>query len=159
MKSAMRRIRGGLGIGLAWAIGAALVGGAIELVDNVLPGVFPWIQRVDMWPQTLAIPGFIGGVIFSIVLGIAARNRRFSELSVPRFAIWGAVAGIVVGGLALSIGAPVAFIGITTFAAALAASGSLTVARMAEKRALPNIHDAEGTLIDAGSRDVRGRRG
>jgi hypothetical protein len=45
---------------------------------------------LDMWPQTLAIVGFVGGVVFSAVLGIAERRRRFGELSIPRFSAWGA---------------------------------------------------------------------
>lgn len=135
MRSSLRRIRGALGMGLVWAVGGALVGGLIELIDNVLPGALPWISRVDMWPQTLAIPGFLGGVVFAAVLGIAGGRRRFGELSFARFAAWGALAGLLLGGVAMAVGAPAFFLGITTLASAVAASGSLALARMAEKRA------------------------
>lgn len=136
MKRWLRRIRGAFGMGLAWAIGGALVGGLFELIDNILPGALPWISRVDMWPQTLAIPGFVGGVVFSVVLGIVGSHRRFSELSLPRFAAWGAVAGLLLGGLAMALGAPAVFLGVTTLGSAIAASGSLALARMAENREL-----------------------
>lgn len=129
-----RRVRGVLGMGVAWAIGGALVGGLIELIDNVLPGALPFARAVDMWPQTLAIPGFLGGVIFGVVLMIAARRRRFSELSVSRFAALGAGAGILLGGIGVSNGLPVAVLGITTVGGALAAAGSLMLARVAERR-------------------------
>jgi len=43
----------------------------------------------------LAIPGFVGGVLFAVVLGTAGRRRRFEELSLPRFAAWGAVGGLL----------------------------------------------------------------
>jgi hypothetical protein len=125
----LRRARSVLGMGLLWAAGGAVIGGVFELLDNVLPGRFPWIARVDMWPQTLMIPGFIGGVLFAVVLLVAARRTRFDELSLPRFAAWGATAGVVLGGIAVSIGAPVAFVALTAAFGALASGGLLLVAR------------------------------
>jgi hypothetical protein len=161
MKRWLRRIRGAFGMGLAWALAGVAVGGFFEAVDNVLPGALPFISRVDMWPQTLAIPGFLGGVVFSAVLAIAGSHRRFGELSLPRFAAWGAVAGLLLGGLAVAVGAPAFFIGITTFGSAIIASGSLALARMAEKRELlnagENVAAAGGAKGEAqellGSRD------
>jgi hypothetical protein len=146
MKNWLRRIRGALGMGLAWALAGMLVGGLFELIDNVLPGALPFITRVDMWPQTLAIPGFLGGVVFAIVLGIAGSRRRFSELSVPRFAAWGAVAGAVLGGWAVSKGAPILFLGIATVGSTILASGSLALARVAERRALLSQPDEMAEL-------------
>jgi hypothetical protein len=141
MHTWLRRARAAVGMGFAWAVAGALVGGLFELVDNVLPGVFPFIRRVDMWPQTLAIPGFLGGILFSLVLGIVGRRRRFAELSLPQFAAWGAVAGALLGGYALANGAPAYFIGIATLGSAIAAPGSLALARMAEKRDLLNARE------------------
>jgi len=138
----LRRIRAAFGMGLAWAAAGAVVGGLFEAIDNVLPGALPFIARVDMWPQTLAIPGFLGGVVFSGVLAIAGSHRRFGELSPLRFAAWGAVAGLLLGGLALAAGAPAFFIAITTLWSALAAAGSLALASMAEKREL--LGDGKG---------------
>jgi hypothetical protein len=122
-------------MGLLWAAGGFGVGALIELLANVLPGGFPMASAVDMWPQTLAIPGFVGGVLFAVVLGIAGRRHRFDELSMPRFAAWGGVAGLLLGGIAVAIGAPIVFVGVTTLASTLAAVGSLALARMAEDRA------------------------
>ena len=79
---------------------------------------------------------FLGGVVFSVVLAIAGSRRRFGELSLPRFAAWGAVAGLLLGGLAMAAGAPILFLGIMTVASVITASGSLALARMAEKREL-----------------------
>jgi hypothetical protein len=136
MRTWPRRIRAAFGMGLAWAIAGAAVGGLFEAIDNVLPGALPFISRVDMWPQTLAIPGFLGGVVFSAVLAIAGSRRRFSELSLPRFAAWGTVAGVLLGGLGMALGAPAIFMGIMALGSAITASGSLVLARMAEKREL-----------------------
>lgn len=134
MKKWLRRLRGAAGMGLAWAIGGAGVGGLIELLANILPGGFPMASAIDMWPQALAMVGFIGGAFFAIVLGIAGARRRFDELSLPLFAAWGAVAGLLLGGLGMAMGAPVVFIGITTLGSAIAGAGSLALARMAEQR-------------------------
>src|SRR4030095_359325 len=92
MQQRLRRIGGAIGMGLTWAIGWAVVGGAVMegLVD-------PHGKILDMWPQTLAIPGFLGGVVFSMVLWIAARRRRFDELSLSRFSALGAMAGLLLG--------------------------------------------------------------
>src|SRR5688500_5916474 len=102
MKGFLRRIRGALVIGLIWAGGGAAIGGLIELVSNIFPAL-P-LGFIDMWIPTLAIPGFLGGVIFSIVLPIAAGRRRFDELSLPLVAAWGAVGGVLLGVLLVVMG-------------------------------------------------------
>jgi hypothetical protein len=145
MKRWLRRVRAALGMGLLWAAGGAGVGGLIELLDNVLPGGFPMASAVDMWPQTLAIPFFLGGVLFSVVLGIAGRRRRFDQLSLPQFSAWGALAGLLLGLLPVSRGAPAVFLAVTTLVSAVAAAGSLALARRAENRELL----AAGADLDA----------
>ena len=142
MPTWLKRVRATLGMGLLWAAGGMGVGGVIELLDNVLPGGLAMASRVDMWPQTLAIPGFIGGVLFAVVLMIAARVQRFDELSMPRFAAWGAVAGLALGVIAMAIGAPIMFLGIMSLAGTVAGAGSLLIARRASSpTALPSADD------------------
>ena len=94
-----RRIRGAIGMGVTWAVGWALAGLLIGVTSLLLPGL-PWDAFFEMFDAplpALAIPGFIGGALFSVVLGIAGHRRRFDELSLPRFAAWGAVGGLLVG--------------------------------------------------------------
>jgi len=84
-------------MGLAWAAGWAITGVLIGVASILLPGL-PWdafFEVFDAPLPALAIPGFFGGVFFSTVLGIAGRRRRFSELSLPRFAAWGALGGVL----------------------------------------------------------------
>ena len=87
-------------MGLTWAVGWAGVGLLIGVASKLLPGLPFWgafFNLFDAPLPALAVPGFFGGVIFSTVLRIAGRNRRFDELSLPRFTAWGAVGGILLG--------------------------------------------------------------
>ena len=84
-------------MGLTWAVEWALGGLLIGISSNLLPRL-PWHLFFDVFDAplpTLAIPGFFGGVFFSVVLGTAGRKRRFRELSLPVFAAWGAVGGLL----------------------------------------------------------------
>jgi hypothetical protein len=84
-------------MGLTWAAAWAVAGVLIGAASNLLP-FLPWDAFFDVFDAplpALAIPGFFGGALFSTVLGIAGRSRRFDELSVPRFAAWGALGGLL----------------------------------------------------------------
>lgn len=134
MKGVWRRIRGALGLGVVWAGGGAAIGGLVEFISNLFPRL-P-LGFIDMWIQTLAIPGFLGGVIFAGVLGIAARRRRFDELSMARMVAWGALAGVALGGVLVGLGLPPLILVPTTLLSGLGASLTLGLARTAEQAAL-----------------------
>ena len=154
----LRRIRGALGMGLTWAVVGFAIGGVIEVIHNIWPT--PLGSAFDIWPMVLAFPGFFGGVGFSVVLGIVGRNRRFSELSMPLFALSGAAGGVLVSLApallqAVGIAPPTApvwemflwLLGPSVVAGAGAASGTLALARMSEdSKALPS----EPNLTEAG---------
>lgn len=94
----LRRIRGAIGMGLTWAAVWMVGGLLIGVSSKLLPGL-PWDSFFEVFDAplpALAIPGFVAGALFSVVLGIAGRRRRFHELSLPRFAAWGAVGGLLV---------------------------------------------------------------
>ncbi|HEX7124034.1 MAG TPA: hypothetical protein VF178_16775 [Gemmatimonadaceae bacterium] len=137
MRKWLRRIRGAVVVGLTWAVAWGLIGGAVmELI------VDPHGRIADIWPMVLGIPGFFGGLLFSLVFSIAERRRRFEELSLPRFGAWGAVAGALLGGIgvvAFGLGAgimlPLALLG------AASASGSLALARRADDERLLSAGD------------------
>src|SRR5678810_645907 len=97
MRKWLRRIRGAIGMGLTWAAGWAVFGVMIGVASKITP-FLPWDSFFEVFDAplpALAVPGFFGGAFFSIVLGIAARRRKFDELSVPRFALWGALGGVM----------------------------------------------------------------
>jgi hypothetical protein len=159
MKSSLRGIRGALGMGVTWFLVWAVVGFLMEFVD-------PNGQIADIWPMVLGIPGFFGGVVFSAVLGIAARRRRFDELSIPRFAALGAGAGLLLGVIPFFIGSPseslwrvvpIAF-GTTTALCAVSAAATLALARMADDRELLAASDdvAEVGLSEGEARKLFG---
>ena len=63
----------------------------------LLPGL-PWdtfFQVFDAPLPALAIPGFVGGLLFSLVLSVAGRRQRLDELSLPLVAGWGALGGFL----------------------------------------------------------------
>ena len=166
MKRWLRRIRGVVGMGLTWAVGWGLAGLLIGVSSILLPGL-PWWDVLfevfdDELLQQLVLTGFVSGTVFSTVLGIAGRRRRFDELSLPRFGAWGAVAGLLLGlfpatmvaiGLAslnvqldlwiftALLAGPLALLG------AVSASGSLMLARMGEDR---ELLDAAADVAEVG---------
>ena len=91
----MSGIRGAIAVVVLWIVGWGLgFGGIMELVD-------PDGKVQDVWLTVLAVPGFIGGVVFAVILLIAERGRSFDQVSLLRIAIWGGLAGIALGLLSI----------------------------------------------------------
>jgi Na+/glutamate symporter len=138
-----------MGIGLAWAIGWVFAALLIGITSKVFPFVpLGWFfNTFDAPLPAMVLPGFICGIFFSIVLGAAARKKTFQQLSILRFALWGALGGALltlfpfglaalglatinreVTPLLLSFGGPLITLG------AASAAVTLMVARRAEKQ-------------------------
>ena len=170
MKGWLRRIRGAVGMGLTWAAGWGLVGVLIGLSWSLGLPMEWFIEVFDAPLAALAVPGFFGGAVFSTVLGIAGRRRRFDELSLPRFGAWGALGGLLLGLApalvavstgAASVAAAAVIIGTLTLLSAVSASSSLALARMAEKRELldAGAEVAEVGLTGGEAQELLGGRG
>lgn len=175
MKKWLRRIRGAIGMGLTWAFGWALTGLAIGVASLALP-FLPWhlfFEIFDAPLPALAVPGFFGGMFYSVVLGIAARRRRFDELSAPRVAAWGALGGLLLalfpafmvlvglasmGGKGLGLWQLTAIVaGPLMLLSSASATGSLLIARKAERRTLSAGDDlADLGLTDREKRELLG---
>lgn len=153
----LRRVRGAIGIGLTWAAAWFLAGLMLLLVVGVGAADVPF-------PLFFGLLGFLAGAAFSGVLGILARRRRFDEMSLPRFALWGALGGLSLSGivvLAAGPGAEFLVLGpVFAVAGAISATGTLALARRAEQ---PQALDAsagaaESTLHRDEARDLLGPR-
>ena len=95
MKKWMSGIRGAILMTVLWVIGWGLgFGGIMELVD-------PDGKIQDVWPTLLAIPGFVGRILFAALLLNIERGSSFDHVSLVRFALWGAVTGAVLGVLTI----------------------------------------------------------
>lgn len=136
----LRRLRGAMVMGVLWAVAWALLSIPMETVID------PRGEIVDIWPMVLAIPGFLAGTVFALVLVATERQRQFEELSLGRIGAWGAVAGVLLGagvvalldgGIAAILtmrGAVVA--GAVTLLSTVSATGTLAIARKGEGRQL-----------------------
>ncbi len=87
--------------------------------------------------------GFVGGTAFSVVLSVAEGRRRFDEMSLLRFAAWGAVGSFLLALplllLVLEWGPLVDWFGVGGVMALMgagSAAGSLALARRADDREL-----------------------
>ena len=143
MKKWLQRMRGALGIGMTWAAGWAPVGAITGLVTGTLLG-FPLGTVIVNYAVTFGVLGFIGGGLFSTVLGLAEGRRSFEELSLPRSIMWGASGGLVLGALTVGIGVlgaglsvlGAAIVGASALLGASSAGGTLAIARSARGQAL-----------------------
>ncbi len=167
MNGWLRRIRGALGMGLTWAIGWIPAGVVISLIMEARAGL-PLGSLIDLWLLGLVPLGFLGGVIFSTALRALEGNRRFDELSLTRFGAWGALGGLLLGTVAVSIGLVGAsfgagfglreavILGTSTLLSAISATGSLALARAADDRELLDSGKrvAEVSLTEDEARDL-----
>src|SRR5665213_3213281 len=91
MKKWGRRIRGAIGMGIAWGAVGFVAGGLLARV----PGFYSDLP----FPLLFAPLGFFAGVMFSGVLVLIEGRGGFDRMSLPRFAIWGAASGLLLSGI------------------------------------------------------------
>ena len=137
MKEWQRRIRGAVLMGVTWAVVWVPVALLISMI------VDPDGSMDEPWILAGVYPGFLSAVVFSVVIWVAERRRRFDELSFPRVGALGAVAGLLVGMVPFVAGSNstnlptwlvmLAIIGPITLLSAVSAGGSLALSRRAEK--------------------------
>jgi len=129
---------------LTWTVGWGLgFGGLMELYD-------PSGRIEDVWPMVLAIPGFIGGVVFSTLFRTAEAPCGFDEVSLGRVATWGVVTGLTLGvlGIALGVGSDAprsvaTMMGVTAGLGTVAAIGSAIFFRLLARQ-MPALAERMG---------------
>ena len=153
MRNWLRLIRGAIGMGFTWGVVWAAAGTVLAVVTRF---------RADApFPLIFGALGFIAGVIFSALLALVESGRRLDQMSLPRFAGWGAIGGLLLSAIfaraaSLAWGDVLAVAPTFALACAVSASGSLAMARRAVSRDLPHSrgHTAEAKLTDSESRDL-----
>ncbi|CAA9359649.1 MAG: hypothetical protein AVDCRST_MAG89-3655 [uncultured Gemmatimonadetes bacterium] len=135
-----RRIRDAALVALAWAVVWAPVAVLIGLI------VDPDGSADEMWPAIGAYPGFLAGLVFCALLGMAEGRRRLGEVPLARAGAWGAAAGLLVGVLPFTIGEATTeiplwqlaamVIGAITLMSVVSAAGSVLVSRYAARNRL-----------------------
>lgn len=155
MRKGLRRVRGAIGMGIVWAVAWSVVG--------VVPRWVLGFNPDAPFPIIFGVLGFIAGVIFSSVVVVTEGRRSFDQISLPRFAGWGAVGGLLLSGVFARI-ASLAWSDVLMIAPVFAAAsavcavGSLAAARTAGKRELPG-HGAEIPGAKLAEGDIRELRG
>jgi len=147
MRKWLRRIRGSIGMGLTWGAAWAAAGSVPRWVLGFNPDV--------PFPVVFGVLGLIAGIIFSGLLVVAEGRRRFGQMTLSRFAGWGAMGGLLLAAVfariaSLGWGDVLAVAPTLVVACAVCASGSLALARRAKTLELPGIagETAEGELAD-----------
>ena len=133
MGKLLRRIRGALGMGITWAFAWSFVG--------LIPRWVLGINTDAPIPLIFGLLGFVSGITFSALLVVTEGRRKLDEITLPRFALWGAAGGLLLSG----VFAKMASLGFTEFlalaptlgiASAICASGSLALAKRARVQEL-----------------------
>ncbi len=141
MEKWFRRIRGALGMGLAWAAAWFGAGMVIMLVFLLTTGS----TGADVpYPIGFGAFGFVAGVTFSGIIGLVEGRRRFDQMSLPRSAGWGAVSGFLLSAVfvvMVALTEDISFLSnlvvlgpVFAGAGATCAAGALALARRAEDR-------------------------
>jgi len=156
MRKWLRRIRGAIGMGLTWA--AAWFGAGMIMVLGLLltTGTRPDVHI----PLLFGVFGLVAGVTFSGALSLFEGRRRFAQMSLLRFAAWGAAAGLLLSAafvLAVAVAGdpgflwnPVGLGPIFAAAGAGSAAGSLVLARRAGD---PELFEANEDMAQVRSPD------
>lgn len=149
----LRRVRGAIGMGLAWGAAWASAG----IVVAILTG----FKADAPFPLIFGVLGFAAGVIFSAFLALTEGRRRFDQMSLGRFAASGAFGGLLLSALfakaaSLEWGDVLTIAPTFALASAVCASGSLAVARRVGRRELPDVRRdaAEAELRDPEKRKL-----
>lgn len=147
----LRRIRGAVGMGVTWAAAWSVAGFILAVLTR--------FKADAPFPIIFGILGFIAGVIFSAFLALTEGRRNFDEMSLPRFAAWGAAGGLLLAAVfskaaSLALGDVLMIAPTFALASAVCASGSLAVARRAARPELPDIRADEAELTRAEQRNL-----
>lgn len=145
-------------MGFTWAAALFAVGSMPRWVFGV--------QTDVPIPLVFGAFGFIAGLTFSALLALAEGGRGFDQMSMRRFAGWGAISGLLLSAIwayveSLGWGEVLVIAPSFALACAVCASASLAVARRAVSLELPGSRGdtGEAELTEHEKRNLLGRGG
>jgi len=143
----LRRIRGAIGMGVTWGVAWSGAGLLLAIITG--------FKADAPFPLIFGVLGFFAGIIFSAFLALTEGRRSIDQMSLPRVAGWGAAGGLLLSALfakaaSLGMGDVLAIAPTFALASAVCASGSLALARRAERR---ESHDIGGDIADVELRE------
>ncbi|MBT8397029.1 MAG: hypothetical protein HKO65_14500 [Gemmatimonadetes bacterium] len=154
----MRKIRGGLGTAITWAVTWGLGGfGLYSLLHLVTPGPGYFIPGVLSVVGISALSGFVGGTTFSTVLSTFYSRRSLKDLNPAGMGMWGTLCGLLVPAGIFGIGSLVGLgfevaVGTITLAAmgtfgALTGYGTIKLAQSGQ----PKLEEGDSDwMLDSG---------
>lgn len=99
LTSILKKIRGAVGTAVTWAVAWGIGGfGLSAVLFAVSPrlGLSTFVDAAPMLTVLAGAAGFVGGTVFSAVLGTVHARSRLADLSPFRLALWGGLAGMLV---------------------------------------------------------------
>jgi hypothetical protein len=97
-----QRVRGAAGTAILWAAAWLLVGLAFGIYragtvpDPDFPVTASWRVRIVATATAIwTVWGAVSGTVFAFALTVAERRHSLDELSMPRFALWGALGSMM----------------------------------------------------------------
>lgn len=102
----LQRLRGAFGMGTLWSAIWTVVGSAIVLWPGGVTG-HPFMAFFLGFVAQFTVLGFLGGVTFSLVVSLLEGRSSFREMTLARFAAWGACGGFMMWALSGAVGSTV----------------------------------------------------
>lgn len=109
MANWLRRLRGVVGMGLTWAALWSVIGAVVAVLPGTMIAPYPiplewFVGLAAQSAVQFAAMGFVGGATFALILGATEGRRRFNQMTLPRFAIWGTFGGLMIWAMRGTVG-------------------------------------------------------
>lgn len=101
MSRMLPRLRAALGTAATWAVAWAGAGVSIGVLSVLAPALpVGWFFEVFDAPlPALAIPGFVAGLCYALVVSVAGRRRPLREIGLGEVALWGVGGGMLLSAI------------------------------------------------------------
>jgi hypothetical protein len=120
-----RRLRGAMGVGVAWALAWAATQAAVFAGAVLLGGVSAPLVTIVSIAKSGAVVGFVSGLVFSLAFGIVNSDRTLADLRVGPSTLLGAMAGALfpLAYVALATAAGLSLAGVGAWGSILTGAG------------------------------------